>query len=273
MPKQKRSNPSSSSSPKKVKVQAKARPESPPPRPGPSRFVDQVDLPDPMQVVEPEDSEMTEGVTVATTSGGPTTTNPRVFPPELLSNIERGLRDLKNAKSLMASVEENEPWILQYIRITIKGGLSEFQGSKSTIPTGVVSEEELLENIKGKKGSEILGLVKKALKEDNWNDVLSHGIHLALPMNKLIDYVFSKMYFGPSHMSNPTVRTCFCSLPTKRSIIMSCRSASAAFYADPIWFSRERQVQAPRRGDIPNVTLVTQPLSLAGFRTSLVMPS
>jgi hypothetical protein len=216
MTKQKRSNPSSSSSPKKVKV--KPRPESRPPSPGPSRFVNQVDLPDPMQVEEPEDSAMTEGVTVATTSDDPTTTNPRVFPPELLSNIEQGLQDLKNLKDLMESVEENNSKILNDIHFTVKRRLSKFEGSKSTIPvpTGFVSEEELLENIKGEKGSEILGLVKKALKEDNWNDVLSHGMHLALPMNKLIDYFFSKMYFGPSDMSNPSVRTCFCSFATEK---------------------------------------------------------
>jgi hypothetical protein len=207
-----------------------------------------------MQRVESEDFAMTEGVTVATTSGDRTTTNPRVFPPKVRSTIEQDANGTMDVMmNTLGKDDENIPPVLHSI---ISNQFTAYQGSEFALPEGFVSREVFLKNMKCKDASGFSDLVRKAARENNWNDVLNHGMHLAPPMNELIDHFFSKMYFGLTYLSilRPTVRTCFCSLPTEKiDNHVACRSG---IYSTPTLIN-ERQVRAPRHGDIPNVTLVT----------------
>ena len=88
--------------------------------------------------------------------------------PELLSTLVHGMRYVYN----------DDPGILSVIHNNIQTILETISAPGSLVPRDV-----FLRNASRKQASGFLDLVKKAVREEDWKDVILHGMLLALGMN------------------------------------------------------------------------------------------
>jgi hypothetical protein len=106
--------------------------------------------------------------------------------------------------------------------------------SNTGIPKGFVSRQCLSKNIMGSDVSDAVELAKKPVKNktnEDWKYVITHGMHLAFQMNKLMDRLFSQMYFGLTNLSTSYRNDLFLFFTYgKIDSHVVCRSAGVAIY-------------------------------------------
>jgi hypothetical protein len=108
---------------------------------------------------------------VAATEGIPTAMDTRLPSPELLSELAEEFQDLKY------------PCDRDLVHIYF--ALRSLYRTAPPVPKDFVSPNVFDKNITSRNVSDLLHLVKMAVREKDWKDVVSHGMHLALRWNCL----------------------------------------------------------------------------------------
>ncbi|KAI0247907.1 hypothetical protein BJV78DRAFT_862435 [Lactifluus subvellereus] len=161
------------------------------------------------------------------TEGDPTTTNPRFPSPELVSIIAQE----------MVFVEDGD----EDITTTMHFILRKVYKQNPPVPEGFVAQDVFLRNLSHEKGSDFLDLVKKALREKDWKDVVIHDVFwtklptdssprrkaspVLLPIEKVDDHVAYS--FTPAARADNSARIVktSCRAYLDRGLCQPCRTA------------------------------------------------